>query len=346
MGKPVGRLIIWRKSERPAGGRRKSGGGALLCARALAVLCLLTLLPAALASESAGFSYRLPAPAVWSAEEKAAVLSRGKPGRTGVLEAALTLLEEGNPFLERYNLLNGTALKPRLPFGVPYLYGGRAASHVFAKAPGEYVVQKAWIDSPIWYRRDTFYLYGFDCVGLVQWAWETDRKTKFPPLDALLADVSRHVYDSQRFPLPDWEETARHLAPGDLFVRRGEGNHTGFYLGTLCDFGYTAQEIPELAPYLHYPLVLHTTNNASIAARFQWLIDHGIPKYRLAAVTDGGVMVSLLGPDPSEAPGHVVAQKQDTWYFTLPDGTWLTVMPWENVRQYCFFRYADESFNQ
>ena len=50
------------------------------------------------------------------------------------------------------------------------------------------------------------------------------------------------------------------------------------------------------------------------------------------------VGVSLLGVPVESAPGHVFQQKQDTWYFDLPDHTWLTVLPWRAGQRYCWYR--------
>ncbi len=311
--------------------------------RLSALLLLLCLLAGSAFTEQASsevpFDFRFPGPAEWTEEERSQVLRDGSMSRSSVLDFALTLLEEGNPFLERYNLLTGAEVTPRFSFGVPYLFGGQAANHVFAKAP-DYVVQKAWRNSPIWYKKNRLYLYGFDCVGYVNWVWKKTKGYGWPGTDMALLRRSYHVFDEQA-PLPSWPEVAEALVPGDIFIRRNPNTHTGFYLGTLRQFGYTAETVPELAEYLDYPLVLHTSNNASIAARFQWLIDHGLPKYHAATVTDGGVMVSLLGPEPETAPEHVVAQLQDTWYYTLPDGTWLSVMPWKNIEHFCFYRFGD-----
>ena len=306
----------------------------------LLLLCFLLSAASAADQWEPDFDFRFPAPAEWTEEEKAQVLRDGSVTRCQTLDVALSLLEEGNPFLERYNLLTGAEVTPRLAFGVPYFFGGRAASNVFAKEP-DYIVQKAWMNSPVWYKKNTFYVYGFDCVGYVNWVWKKDKGYGWPGVDRLLVVRSYHIFD-QSAPLHPWEEVAQALHPGDVFVRRNPNTHTGMYLGTLRQFGYTAEQVPELEAYLDYPLVLHTSNNASIAARFQWLIHNGLAKYRVASVTDGGVMVSILGVDPKDAPMHVTAQLQDTWYFTLSDGTWLTVMPWENIEEFCWYKYGNQ----
>lgn len=295
-------------------------------------LLLALLLPAAVTAED----FRMPGQAVFTAPEIARLREAGSLARSPWLDAGLSLMEEGNPFLVRYNIIAGGKATSILPFGVPYLYGGRAANHVFSRTP-DYAVEKAWISSPAYYVAGTSYLYGFDCVGYVRWVWEQTTEMEWPGCDALLRDGERHVLDTDSL-MPDWEDLARILRPGDILVLRHPDNHTALYLGTLRQFGYTEEDVPELAPYLDYPLVMHAAVNAAVARRFDWLIHNGLPKYRGSQPPDGGVCAAILGVPVQAAPGHVVEQNQDTWYFSLPDGTWLTVLPWENVMAYCWWR--------
>lgn len=304
-----------------------------------AVLALLLALSFCLCLEPAGAEEpRLPGPAAFDAAETINLTERMALSRSQLLDTAMSLLEEGNPFLARYNLATGADVQPRLPFGVPYLYGGQTPSHVFAKAP-DYVVQEAWLNSPSYYKKGIKYLYGFDCVGYVKWVWSALNRGEWPGADGLLWDQGRHVYDT-RTGLPDWETLARELRPGDILVKRTPDNHVAFFLGTLRGFGYTAEDVPALAAYLDYPLVLHSSTDAGVARRFAWLLKNStLSKYRAATVTDGGVAVAILGV-PKEEAASVFQQNQTTWYFTLPDGTWLSVLPWEHITQFCWWRAA------
>ena len=277
---------------------------------------------------------RLPEPNPLSAEESARILKTGAVQRSPVLDAAVSLLEEGNPFLLRYNLLTGQDIQPPLPFGVPYLYGGQAESHVFAKAP-DYVVQAAWINSPIYYRAGTMYIYGFDCAGYAKWVFRQAGLGAMPGASDMLGDGAHHVFRSGGKEMPPFSELASSLLPGDVLVT---DSHIALYLGTLRQFGYTPEEAPALEPWLDWPLVIHSTVHAGVADHFSYLIQNGLQKYKLATVTDGGVGVSLLGVPTDQAPGHVFQQKQDTWYFPLPDNTWLTVLPWKTGQRYCWYR--------
>ena len=100
-----------------------------------------------------------------------AVQAEQKLTAVPILNHAFTLLEEGNPFIDRYNRITGMEVQARMSLGMPYLWGGRLESYVFAKEP-EYFVYAAWASSPAYYQKGLYYLYGFDCYGFVAWAWE------------------------------------------------------------------------------------------------------------------------------------------------------------------------------
>lgn len=302
--------------------------------KAFTVIFLVFLLFNVAAAGAKGEKSRLPGPCDMTAEEKALIRARGSMAASPVLDAALSLLEEGNPFLVRYNIITGSAVQARMPYGVPYLYGGQAETHVFAKEP-EYIVQEAWINSPIYYRAGVTYIYGFDCAGYVKWVWKQAGLGQLPGGQEMLNDGYRSFYHSVSREMPPFSELARSLRPGDLLVTE---SHMAIFLGTLRNFGYTAEDVPELAPYLDWPLVIHSTVHAGVADHFEYLIQNGLQKYKLATVTDGGVGVSLLGVPVEYASGHVFQQKQDTWYFDLPDHTWLTVLPWHTGQRYCWYR--------
>ena len=257
-----------------------------------------------------------------------------------ILNHAFTLLEEGNPFIERYNRITGMDIRARMTLGMPYLWGGRLESYVFAKEP-EYFVYMAWASSPAYYQKGLYYLYGFDCYGFAAWAWEKALGYKMDTMDVLFMDWSEHIMNSSRTPEPDFALLRTALRPGDLLLVEHPGRHIGIYIGTLRMYGYTEEEVPELAAFLDEPLIINSTVNAQISDRFADLIASGLPKYRTANVTDGGVCVSLVFRDPAAVPYSVHQQNQDTRYFILPDGTWLPVFLWENIERYCWYRTPD-----
>lgn len=259
-------------------------------------------------------------------------------GASGVLDHAFTVLEEGNPFTERYNRVTGQNIQARMAQGAPYFWGAQE-DHLFAKEP-EYVVVPAWQNSPAYYKEGVLYFYGFDCVGFVKWVWKETYGETMPTRKAMYADTEHHLRDSASGAGPLWDGAAEMLRPGDLLLSENShgGHHMAICAGTLRMYGYTAEEVPELAEQLDSPLVIHCTTNAQIADRFDELIKHGLPKYHCATVTDGGVCVSLLVPDCEKVPGYVHQQNQDTRYYTLPDGTWLTVLSCDEIVEYCWYR--------
>ena len=303
----------------------------------LAVLaCLCLLWTPALAEETAQPEeeavFRMPGPAVLDEETEARLRDYDGIGKDVMLNTAFSILEEGNPFVARYNLITGESVISRLPYGVPFFWGGRAENHVFAGEP-EYVVEPAWQNSGVYYRAGTNYLYGFDCYGFVAWVWAKTQRVPLPTTDELI-----YNREYMRFPGPSPETGAKYTDPeygleiGDLLVMEHPGRHIAMYVGTLRMYGYTEEEVPELADELDSPLIMHCSVNASIADRFAYLLENGRPVYRYATVTDGGVCVSLLCDSAESAPKHVFQQKQDTYYYLLPDDTWLTVLPLEDAR--------------
>ena len=259
---------------------------------------------------------------------------------TPVLSSAFALLEEGNPFQERYNRITWAEVTSRLPLGVPYVWGGMTASHVFAKEP-DYCVLPISKGSPIWYEAGRKYINGFDCIGFVRYVYERARRIQLPPISVLFTLPDLVLWNNRTPDVPPLRMQSLALEAGDLLVMEHPGRHIAIYIGTLRDYGYTEEEVPELSAYLDYPLVIHSSVNAQISNRFADLLVNGLPKYRAATVTDGGVCVSLLTPHRATAPYTVNQQKQDTSYFVLPDGTWLTVLPYDEMTRFAWLRVPD-----
>ena len=195
-----------------------------------------------------------------------------------VLNHAFTVLEKGNPFTERYNRITGENVQARMEQGAPYFWGAQE-DHLFAKEP-EYVVIKAWQNSPAYYREGVNYIYGFDCVGFVKWVWKETYGAAMPSRASMFADTDHQVRNTAAGASPLWDGAADTLVPGDLLLidHSNGGHHMAIYAGTLRMYGYTAEEVPELAGELDTPLVIHCTTNAQISDRFAELIKHGLPK--------------------------------------------------------------------
>ena len=279
--------------------------------------------------------HALQRPGEKDAQAQARVPGKVPPARPGGAERGG---QGSHPGKRPHSAFRCAGLGPvPLPYGVPYLFGGQAPSHVFAKKP-DYVVQKAWQSNKNYYRAGKTYLYGFDCVGYVKWVWRKAYESDLSKMEQMLSDRKHHLFSSSSKNLPGWTELAQALTPGDIFIVKYPGLHTGFFIGTLRDYGYTPEEVPELAEWLEAPLVIHSHSDATVSDRFAYLLKHGLRKYRAATVTDGGVSVSLLCGSTSIAPYQVRQQNHTTYYFVLPDNTWLPVFGWKNIPKYCWYR--------
>ena len=318
----------------------RTGKPGLRRGAALLLAGLLLLSVRSMASDvtdESGHPIRMPGPAEeFSITERITIRNQGSVQRSPYLDAAFSLLEEGNPFTARYNLLTGADVKPLFPYGVPYFIGGSKYETLAYHIP-EYTVYASWQNS-LYYRNGVNYLYGFDCSGFTKWVWsECGRGSHGSISDFLLRSEQEALFCSGGSkPMPDWTELPRVLKPGALLAMTHPGYHIAMYIGTLRQFGYTEKQAPELKKYLDYPLVIHSSVNASIASRFSQLLRNGPSRYRGVTVTDGGVCVSIIGMMKKDVPHTTFQQIQTTGWFYLPDGTWLTVLDCGSISQYAW----------
>lgn len=149
--------------------------------------------------------------------------------------------------------------------------------------------------------------------------------------------------------MPPWAEVSASLRIGDFFIIKHGGCHVMMYIGTLADYGFTASEVPELADYLQYPLVIHCGPTPAYAPRYQKLFDENPEYYQNCTLTDGGVQVSVLGIPAEAVPYHTDFQKQHADYFLLgEDQQMMTVIDMASVTSWCWYRtnqIGDESFS-
>ena len=273
---------------------------------------------------------------------------RAEVRQSDLTEAAFELLEAGNPFARRYEELTGRTIEPLFPDGVPYFFGGLSG----AKGSGWFYLSYPYYHVHVcesgstYFHRGQSYFYGLDCSGFVRHVYRACGKTDLPTLQDILIQWScraRQVYSyREEEKTPPWDQLKNTLEVGDLLVVKHEESgyrHVMMYIGTLRDFGYTEKEEPALAPWMDYPLVIHCGNNPSYGERFQKLIDENPERYGMCTTTDGGVAVSLIGLQPSDAPEHGHVQLTDYDWFTMNDGGYLlTVVNLNDVKYYAWYR--------
>lgn len=215
--------------------------------------------------------------------------------RYHVLDVALSMLEEDNPFLKRYNEDTGAGIEARFPLGCPYYWGGRHAEKILTPVCPE--------QGSDYFQTDRQYLYGLDCAGYTRWVTE---QTGYTPHDSISSLLNRNkyqdyvVYKAARKTGNEWVEE---LAIGDILcIEHADGGyHSAVFIGTLLDYGYTARSLPkELRPYLHYPLLIHATNSSDYYERYRLYLEEQGDGTTYPPC--GGVIVTLLDVSAEDAP--------------------------------------------
>jgi len=219
------------------------------------------------------------------------------------LEVALTMLEEGNLFLYQYNFLGDNLIGHRLPLGMPYFFAGvneNAALRV-----------RVCVQESSYYKPGRQYLYGLDCKGFTRWVQREVGVEEHAPLSDLLYQCRNDQLLEGR-PAVEWPTF---FEPGDLLVVDHGPNHVLMYIGTPEEYGLTAENAPEIAAYLNYPLFIHCGYNPFYHDRYKdYIKEKG---YRSCLPPDGGVTVSIVGME--EAPHSRVDFHRDFTYFMVWD---------------------------
>ena len=231
-----------------------------------------------------------------------------------VMDAALSMLEKGNPFLVHYRQVTGSQTDARFPLGCPYFWGGRSESRLLD-------TMQPWQTSSQYYKISRSYLYGFDCTGFTRWALETAGFSKHPPISDMLDLPEMAMYEIEGTSGIHGEPLASFLTPGDLLAIRHEKTsyHVAMYAGTLLDYGYRADTVPpELIPYLAYPLLVHCTVHSDYYERYEaWIEDafdwHVYPP-------DGGVIISIMDVPKKAATRTMLSPLNEEQYYFVLDG--------------------------
>ena len=271
--------------------------------------------------------------------------------RDPLLDAAFSMLEEGNPILEAYNEITGAGIEPHFAYGLPYFFGGtydymvKGEQHLFARAP-EYSKRSCW-EQTKFYDKGKVYLYGLDCSGYTRWIYNEVGWPRHDTLSCMINEYGKyakknHVYSHRAGKeMPPYEELAATLELGDLLVVKPKegGRHVMMFIGTLRDYGFTAETAPALADYLDYTLVIHCGPNPMYGPRMQKYLDEHADDsyYSNVNVPNGGVCVSIIGAPVESAPHQVEDSNVLYYYFDL-DGYKLTIWDLEAATSFCWFR--------
>ena len=242
------------------------------------------------------------------------------------LDAAFSMLEEGNPFLARYNEITGAHVKARYPLGLPYFFGGKDEAKLMTVCYAT--------DSSKNFSIGKCYIYGFDCSGFTNWINFETGKPQHDTLEQMITNrglYRDHQLDTLGIPFDLLYQTLR---VGDYLVANLQGRHIMMYIGTLSDFGYTAADAPELEDYLTCPLLVHCGLCPPYSERYQSYIDENGLDCR---TTDGGVAITIVGMPADDAPHYLYADHYDHYYFDL-NGYFLRVYDIKNTSSYVWFR--------
>ena len=273
--------------------------------------------------------------------------------RSPLLDAAFSLLEKDNIFQRRYNEITGAQVESLFEYGVPYFFGRQISNagkllnteYLIANYP-DYTIHKC-LETTKFFRKDSLYIYGMDCSGYTRWIYNQCGLPLHPGLSDMVTKYEckkHHIYNggtnwtSASKPMPAFNELKNTLQVGDLLVTKHSARHIMMYIGTLSDYGFTAEEVPELADYLDYPLVIHCGPSPVYGERFQKLIDEN-ERYSKCKTTNGGVEVSIVGLRPEDAPYHAHVQITDYDYFLIDGGNYLlTIRDIFEATSYCWYR--------
>ncbi|MBQ8073804.1 MAG: hypothetical protein IJ231_08595 [Clostridia bacterium] len=270
----------------------------------------------------------------------------GSVSASALLEQAFSMLEAGNPIAARYGKITGNPVTPLFAAGVPYFWGGQDQKIMLERWP-DYTTRKQWQGTHDFYEKDSVYVFGLDCVGFVKTALERAGTPLAESLNDLggktHCQAGDHLFCSEKNPFPaDWRQAAAALRAGDVLALHHPGRHAMICIGTLRDYGYTEEQLPGLADYLDYPLMIHSGENPLAYQRFDCLVTRSEDgRLNKALPSDGGVSLCVLGVPREDAAFTVTCHGRTYSGFDV-EGACVTIMSFDNVKDYFVFRPAGE----
>ncbi len=292
--------------------------------------------------------------------------------RSPYLDIAFSCLEEGNPILTRYNALTGAGIEPMLRTGMPYYFGGQDYNRLLTVGSIQETTRYGI--------KGQKYVYGFDCVGYIRYIQTQMGDELVPSLsemilkrtgqfkDYVLTDVmaltapfslswnsadiviapGQRVKKPRKYPGTEAErevfaQVSAMLEPGDLHTANHGGRHVMMYIGTLRQYGYTAEAAGEMADYLDYPLFINCVWNPDYVDRMaQYIAEEGLK----ALPNRGGVCITIVGPRNADAPHMIpdterVQRPKNFYYFEL-EGYHLSVLDLSAATSYVWWRTPAE----
>lgn len=246
--------------------------------------------------------------------------------RSNLLDVAFEMLEDGNPILDRYDRITGAEVHALYPLGLPYFFGG--------KDPELLMTIGHAVENMNTYIEGQRYIYGFDCSGYTDWI---NLETGRPKNDTLEYMITKYVdYHDNQLPVNDvpYSELKNYLQVGDYLVTKVNKRHIMMYIGTLADYGYTTDDVPELAVYLDYPLLIHCGKNPAYTDRYtKYIAENGLN----CNTTSGGVSITIVGMPVEAVPHYVRVNKADHYYFDM-NGYMLVVQDMSITTSHVWFR--------
>ena len=282
--------------------------------------------------------------------------------RNVLLDNAFKMLDEGNIFIERYNQITGADVQPIFASGVPYFFGGKDYDKMMEKYPQ--FSKKTCREVTRFFRKGTVYICGLDCHGFISSVRSESGYSKLSPLNFIFQpvytdktthkkynweqyyiwwkyDASNKTSSRKDNPLPPLDQVKDTAEVGDLLLIHARGNHILMYIGTLRDYGFTEEEVPALADYMDYPLMVHCGISPVYGERIQKVLDADPEYFKKTKTTNGGVQVSIWGVPRDKAEQHATVQGNDFDWFVLPNGQVMTIYDMTNVSRWRWMRLPE-----